>query len=52
MIVWINEINVGWKRMKNLKEMMVFIDSSCFCRSGVVRAIEFLKMKEEAKMNE
>ena len=38
------------KEKSERKEMMVFIDSSCFCRSGVVRAIEFLKMKEEAKI--
>lgn len=38
------------KEKSKRKEVMVFVDCSCFCRSGVVRATDFLKMKEEAKI--
>lgn len=32
------------------KEVIDFVDYSFFCRSEIVKAIEFLKMKEEANI--
>lgn len=53
MIVWTSVMNVRWKERINLKgrkEVIEFVDCSHSCRSKEVRAIEFLKMKEEAKI--
>lgn len=52
MIVWANVVKCGMegKDKPKRKEVIEFVDCSCSCRFRVVRAIEYLKMKEEAKI--